>query len=275
MNNMRMLVRNIIEEAISVSASPAVLATLPETNLLLPTERGRTARSQTTAAQQFTFSFGADMACSMVAYSRHNLTPNVGTLCSVLNDSYPVVLHDTGPVVALSTSSLDADVDDDPTDPDFAFLRNSVHYFDLQTTMDSLEVTATDAANADGYLEITKVLAGKYRELTYNPEGVDLQIFDAGSSSRAEDGTHSVDKGAKWRVITINLAAIENAGDLNWLLGAARRLGKDGECWLDLYPHNTAAMGIYGRGVFRLADSPTFNHAQFGHHKNTMRFEET
>ena len=274
MNNLRILGRNRIEEATSVLASPSVLATLPETNLLLPTEHGRVARSTSLASQKYTFSWAADQNCNMIAVSRHNLGV-AGTICGVAYDSYPTVLHDTTPLPAFSTSGLDTELDDDITDIDFEMLKNWVSYFDLVTEMGSLELTLNDPTNPALFLQLTKPFAGKYFELTYNPGGVEFTMPDSSEGGFAEDKTHIVDRGALHREILIQLEAIPNASDLKTLKGIARRIGKHGECWLDPYPHNTDAMGIYARGAYRLMDSPTFNHAQYGNHKNTMKFVGT
>lgn len=273
MNNLRILGRNRIEEA-SVSASPSALATLPETNLILATEHGQVARSTSLAAQQFTFSWSADQNCNMIAVTRHNLGTS-GTITGVAYDSYPTVLKDTGALAAFSTSGLDTELDDDITDGDFEMLKNWVCYFDLITQMDSLEITLDDPTNPDLYLQAHKVFAGKYHELTYNPGGVEFTMQDRSVAEFADDETHVVDRRGLHREILIQLEAIPNATDLKTLLALARRVGKHGEVWLDPYPHDTDAMGIYARGSYRLADSPTFNHAQYGHHKNTMRFVGT
>lgn len=273
MNNLRILGRNRIEEA-SVSESPSAIATLPATNLLLPTEHGRGARSSTLASQQFTFSWASDQNVNMVAVTRHNIGV-AGTIAAVLYDTYPTVLHDTTPLPGFSTSGLDTELDDNIADYDFAMLKNWVSYFDLQDAVDSIEVTLNDPANADGYLEATKVFAGKYFELTYNPGGVEFSMPDSSVGSFAEDKTHIVDRGAIHREVVINLEAIPNDSDLKTLLALSRRLGLHGECWLDPYPHNTDAMGIYARGAYRLVGSPDFAYTQYGNHKNTMRFVGT
>jgi hypothetical protein len=72
----------------------------------------------------------------------------------------------------------------------------------------------------------------------------------------------------------INLDLIVDQ-DLDDLLAIARYLGKDKECFIDLYPSDTTSKGIYHRGAFRLTDAPTFNPVQYQLHKNTMTFEET
>lgn len=273
MSNLRILGRNRIEEA-TVTATPSVLASLPETNLILPTEHNRVARTTSLAKQQFTFTFPADAQGNMLAVTRHNLGVS-GTLCGVMYDSYPVVLHDTTPTAAFSTAGLDAELDDDITDLDFAMLKNWVSYFDLQTGVGSVELTADDPTNPDLYLQFTKVFFGKYFECEYNPGEVEFSMPTSSSGGFAEDQTHIVDRGYNRREITIKLEAIPNATDLKALLALTRRIGLHGECWLDLYPDNTDAMGIYHRGPFRLTAHPAFSHTQYGIHKNTMQFVGT
>lgn len=274
-SNFRILAKNIAEarNGASISASPSMVATLPESNLLLATERARTARTTSTASQLITVSWAASKKCNAIAISRHNLT-TAGTMRSVLSDVTPSTLVDTGALAAFSTSGLDTDIDT-YTDADFLLLKNTIQYVTLQTALRSLACTFADVANPAGYMEINRLHAGKYFELTYNPGGLELTVTDASVSARADDGSHIVDKRWKARTIVVNLEAIPDATDLATMLAIARYLGKDGECFIDAYPDETGAKGIYGRGAFRLVDSPTFNPYQFGVHKNSMKFEET
>lgn len=272
MSNFRILARNIAAECSSISDSPAMLAGLPVGNLILPIERGRTARSTSATPQAVALVFAANAQINMVALAQHNLT-TAATLQSVVSndDLSPTTLHDTTALTAWSTTGIDTDIIDH-TSLDFRHRKNSVQYFDLQTLMRQLDLTITDAANPDGYVEACKVFAGKYKELTINAEAIDIQPTDSGSGSDADDGSLIVDKGYKGTLVSVNLAYIEEASDADTLLSIAEYLGRDGECWIDCYPGSATMKGIMGRGAFRLIESPTFGEACYGHQRTTLKF---
>lgn len=275
MPNLRILARNMAEarNGGSISSTPAMLPSLPVDNLILPTERGRTARSTSLAAQAITISFDANRKINAIAFSRVNWT-TASTLRSRVRDGAVATLYDTTALAGYSTTGLDTDVDD-YTDDDFVENKNTVQYITEQTTSRSILCDIADAANPDGYIEQTKVFAGKYLELTYNPGGLEFTPMDASVAGRADDGSHLVDKRWKAKQVVLNLEAIPEDSDLATLLAISRYLGKDGECFLDPYPTSETAKGIYARGAYRLVDSPTFNAYQYGVQKNTMRFEGT
>lgn len=269
---MRIIAPNRAEDASSISASPALLATKDEGNLILPIERGRTARTTSTAAQTITVDFAADIKAMAVAFARHNWTDD-STLRSRLYDSGASILKDTTALPGFVTSGLDTDVDDYLADY-FRGKKNTVQYFDLVSTARQSVHDWADAANPDGYMEATKLFIGKYFEVTYNPTSVELTEGSASTFGRADDGTPHFDKRYRSRTIVVTLEAIPNATDLITLEAIADILGEGGECFIDLYPHDTGSMGIRGRGSFRLMSSP-WTHQQYGHHKGTMRFEES
>lgn len=269
MTNMRIIAKNIAPDA-SIAASPSL--TFPESNLLLPLERGRVARTNGLASQAITLSWSSSQKAMAVAVCRHNLTTS-GTIRNAFSNSVPAVIQDAGALAAFSTSGLDTDITD-YTAATFRGKKNTVEYFSEITTARSLVHTWSDAANPDGYMEATKLFVGRYFEITYNPGAVEFNPGDTSAIGRADDGTAIVNAGYKARSILINLEAIPNDTDLKTLLAIADHLGQGGQCFIDLYPDRTDAMGVYGRGCFFLRDSPTFNHAQYGIHKNTMRFEE-
>lgn len=268
MATLRILAKNIIESA-TVTASPACVASLPESILLLPTERGRATRSTSTAAQTFEFEWASDQTVNMIGFTRFNLR-TTGTLRSLFTGATsPDVVYDSGAVAAFSTSGLNTVIDDYTSD-DFRELKNKGFYF-TQGSARNLQVTAADATNPDGFLEITKIFAGQYFEPTFHPSGLEFTFKDASIQDEADDGTMVVDKRWSARMVTVNLDAILDPTESATMLSLSRYLGKYGECWLDPYPEDTTAKGIYARGAYRLIDSPAFGQ-QYGYNKAVLRF---
>ena len=266
---MKIIAKNIAPDA-SIVASPSMQ--FPESNLLLPTERGRVAQSTGLASQQLTLSWSSNQKAGGIALIGHNLT-TAGTVRSIFSDVTPATLYDSTALAAFSTTGLDTDIDD-YTDIDFRGYKVFRHYFTQITTIRSLVQTWSDALNPDGCMNARKLIIGKVFEPEYPTGAIDMTPMDSSVAGRADDGTHQVDRGWQARVLTVSIEAIVEADRPTWL-AFARSVGKFGECFVDLYPSDTGALGIYGRGAFRLVDSPTFNHFQYGIHKNTLRFEET
>lgn len=272
MSNFRILKKNIAQarHGCSIAASPSMLSTLSEDNLILPPERERTGRSTSLATQVITLDWPDNQKCGLVAVCQHNLTTS-GTLRHVGLDGASATIFDTGADPAFVTTGLDTDVDD-YTDDDFRIYKNTAAYVDEVTTLRSLQVTADDGSNADGFMEALKIMAGPYLEVTYNPGGIEVTPRDYGIGGAADDGSDIVDKGYKRTVITVSLEFVTDA-DAAKLIAIARYLGRDGETFIDCYPGAASAKGVYGRGCFRLVESPTFGSAIYGHQRTTLRFE--
>lgn len=276
MPNIRILARNLPEEASSIIATPAAATGFPVTNLQRDTERGRSMRSSSLASQDILLAFASDVKANMVGFTRHNWS-TASTLRQQLYaaGSPTAASYDGTALAGFSTSGLDTDLDV-YTERDFAHLRNSVQYFTEKTDIREARSTIADAANADGYIEQTRMWFGKYFEFTYNPEhgDLDMTVDDASVAGRADDGSHIVDKRWKARKLSLNIRLIPDA-DLPTVLAIARRLGRDKECFLSVYPGAGGAKELYNQGAFRLVQSPTFNPHTYGYHKFVMSFEET
>lgn len=273
MANLRFIIRNVIDNAI-LSASPAQVSTsLDEQNLKRQTERGRVCRSSGLASQVIIAAFNA-ATISAIAFTRHNWSTS-STLASVVSNGGGT-LHSTGALSAFSTTGLATGIDV-YTERDFEHLKSTVQYFADQAAATQIACTIADAANADGFIQQTRMFAGDFFEVTYNPPNGDVTLtqMDGGIAGRADDGTHIVDKSFKARALRIDLTYVD-AADLPTLLAMARYMGRDKEGFVDLYPESTDyAKGLYHRMAFRLVDSPTFNPHQVGLHKNTLLLEET
>lgn len=274
MANVRILARNRARDA-TISASPTLLAARPASNLILPTMRGRTGRSTSLASQTISLAWDEDQTGNVVAVTRHNRSVSATQRSILYQAGSPSILHDTGALAAFSTTGLDTELDDH-TSWDFGGLKNTTQYVPLQTLVRSLDIVTADASNPDGYIDQTQVWFGKYFEFTYNPAHgeVPLTLMDASTQARADDGSQVVD--VKWRArkLVINLDLVSD-DDLPSVLAIAQRLGKNGECLIDVYPETSGAKHLYNLMACRLVDSPTFNPSQYGWHKNTMTFEET
>lgn len=276
MPNIRVLARNLVDEATSIIATAAAASGYPVTNLQRDTERGRTFRSGGLSSQDIALAFPSDVKANMAGFTRHNWSTASTFRQQLYAAGSPTAAsYDGTPLTGFSTSGLDTDLDV-YTERDFAHLRNSVQYFTERTDVREARSTVADAANADGYIEMTRMWFGKYFEFTYNAEHGDFQMTqdDASVAGRADDGSHIVDKRWKARKLSLNIRLVPDT-DLPTVLAIARRIGRDKECFVSVYPGAGGAKELYNQGAFRLVQSPTFDPHTYGYHKFMMSFEET
>jgi hypothetical protein len=285
--NLRILARNVLGEAgVILSANPAFVSGLDEQVLLSPTQRGVYARTSPGAlftGQRLDFDFSAIgvQRINMVAFTR----------LYDYHDGYSdYVLTTTryqsgSPSIALAT---------DVMDPAFDFsqlhrltryaerycdsLRNIVQYMDLQTAVSSMtNQIDTDAVSADRYAEITHAMAGEYFEVEYDPPfgGANFGWLSSGASGRADDGTLHADVGADIRKLSIDLRFITD-DDLPAMLAIAHYMySRKAEGFIDLYPGDMSAKGIYNRFPCRLVtEPPEFSPHFVGLHSTKLVFEE-
>lgn len=279
MANLRILAWNLAEYGYAtITANPAMETDpTPVGQLILPTERASYARTTSLASQDIKLVFPANQRANMIAIARHNLT-TAGTLRTLgySDAAWTTGIYDSTALPAFSTSGLSRiDVYRYLTE-DFRRFKNTAQYFTTLTTLQSMIFRLLDAGNPDGFLDLIKVFVGEAFETTYNPsyQSTALSTLNDGQGSRADDGTHSVDKTWKARKLVVPLDNIPES-DLPELLAIADYMGKDKEGFLSLYPGEGGAKEIYHAMSFRITDSPTFNPMQYGWYKNTMTFEET
>jgi hypothetical protein len=277
MSNIRILVRNLADVG-TITASPALLSTLPETNLQQPIRRSKTARTTSTAGQRLTLDLAAASTINMVAFGRHNWSTaaTLRTRCQSAIGSPSTTNYDGGALAAFSTSGLDAYGIDVYTEADFRHLKNSVQYFANQSSVASMIFDIADAANSDGFIEQTRLAVGQFFEFQYDPPfgGAELTPDDSSIAGDADDGTTIVDKGYKKRQLKLDLEFITDT-DLPTVLALTRYLGKDKECFVSLYPGVGGAKELYNMMFCRIVEVPSFNPYFPGLHKGSFVFRES
>lgn len=257
MANLRICVRNIFDTA-TLSASPALVTTLPETNLQYQ-ERYKTARSTSTASQDLKASWASAQRLNFVHLRGHNLTAAAQTAQPTYSDSAWTTL------IAANAAANCFDYsgfarDDVLTEADFRLIKNSTRYHTLVTTLQSLKVTITDAANPDGFFDISRLYGGEYYEFAWNPRfgGAPLTIEDYGSQQRAYDGSLISDKGAKGRRLELTQDSLTTT-DWPVLLSMLRFAGLDKDIFVSLFPGDGTYLEPYYQGLFKLQAPSAFD----------------
>lgn len=169
----------------------ALLATLScaTANSLYPTAnlitqlRGETLRTSGVSAQVIRATYAANQSVSAIALCRHNLTAAATWRVQLYSDAaWTTQVADSGTVTAFI--STDPGPFDTVNDTSFKVLKNSVAWFSA-TTIRSVQITLTDAANPAGYLEASRLFIGAYVDPGQNPDwGHTLSWEDPTTQSR-------------------------------------------------------------------------------------------
>ncbi len=253
MPNIRLGFRNIFDPAMGcrLSASPALVATMPEANLQTQA-RYKVARSTSLASQDIKASWAIAQRFNYVFSRMHNYTAAAQTRDRTYTDSaYSTGLVDNA--LANCYAYTNHARNDVLTEFDFRLLKNSVRYISpLVTTLLSYIMTISDPANPDGWLEFSRLFGGEYYECEYQlPGGGVLFTFDDyGTQSRAHDGSIISDKGAKGRKLELSSDCFSST-DWNELLAGQRYCGFDKDLFVSVTPTNGTFLEPYYHGLFK------------------------
>lgn len=257
MANLRFIFRNLADEA-TVSASPALLTTLPEANLQYQ-ERYKTARTSSLASQELRLSWASAQTIDTACVRLHNLTAAAQIAHPTYSDSAFTTAIDTN-AAANCFGYTGFDALDVLTDADFRLLKNSSRDLTSRSTVQSMKFTITDAANPDGYFDVSRLFVGVRKEMAYNPPygGVPLTFMDASTQGRMDDGSLVSDKRHKARRIELTQEWCSTA-DWNWLLAGLRRVGRDKDFWMSVFPGDGTYLEAYYQGTFKVVDNGGFD----------------
>lgn len=273
MANLRFLFRNLADEA-TLSASPALVTTLPETNLQFQ-ERFKTARSTSLASQELRLSWPSAQSIDTACVRMHNFTAAAQIAHPTYTDSAWATPKDTN-AAANCFAYTGFDALDVLTDADFRLLKNSSRDLTLRTDIQSMKFTITDAANPDGYFDVSRLFVGKRFELAYNPPegGVPMTFVDSSTQGRMDDGSLVSDKRAKYRRIELSQEWMSSA-DWAAMLAGIRRVGRDKDFWVSVFPGDGTYMEAYFQGAFKLVDGGAFDRHLYGLARTRIVLEET
>lgn len=273
MSNIRICFRNVADIA-TVSASPALLTTLPETNLQRQ-ERFRTGRSTSLASQDLKYSYLTAQRINFFHTRFHNFTAAAQQRVRTYTDSAWTsgVIDNAAANCFAYTGHARNDV---LTEADFRLLKNSTRYVTLATNIQSVNITNTDAANPDGYFDISRIFMGEYYEFAYQMPyaGAALTFEDYSTQSMAHDGSLITDKGPKRRRIDLSSDWFRTA-DWAELLAGIRYAGKDKDIFVSLHPGDGTYLETYNQGLFKVQEPTAFDRHMYGVARQKLTLLET
>lgn len=262
MSNARWLIRNLVDTA-GISASPALLTTLPESNLQkLP--RSLSARTTSTASQDIKLSWSADQTFTMVAETCTNFTTAAQRRVIVYPnaDWTGTPTYDSGAVNCWAYTGLSSHFS--ATDPEARIRKNGAIYF-AAAVGKSMIVRYTDAANPDGYFDISRLFAGVYFEFAYQfpmAPGA-MKPGTLSNSIRMGDGSTNTNKGENFFDLPLSHNFLTET-DWPHIMAAADYLGIDRDCFFSLYPGDGNYKEMYHQGRFKLREPGAYETHLYG-----------
>lgn len=253
----KFIFRNLADSA-TITASPALVTGLPESNLKFQ-ERNKTARSTSTAAQTFSFSWAADQNVDAIGIKGHNLTAAATLAAPTYSDSAFTTAIDTN-AAANCFAYTGFDANDVLTEADFRIIKNAERYLTNRTNVRSMKATLADASNPDGYIEASRIFIGKSLELSYSVPygGAILTLDDLSVQSVMDDGSLITDKRAKRRKLELSAHCVAPS---EWaaLLAGMRYAGLDKDIWVSVFPDDGTYLQAYYSGAFKFAAPSAFD----------------
>lgn len=258
MPNIRIITPNDAELA-TITADPAVVATLPVTNLI-DVAREAVMRTTGLADQDVKFTWSSSKKASGCALERHNLTSVATWRLRLYSDAaWTTLVYDSGAVLACPPKALgDLEWGIEPlganlfTGWDHAF---SNMWFAV-TVYRSGKITLSDAANPDGFMQASRIALGRYLEPRWNFNwGMRLGWIDDSQQSRTEGGTLHTDGVDPHRRMAFKLDWL-SASDRPKFQELSRRDGKRKFVYVSAYPESGGALERDHAMVAKLVSVP-------------------
>lgn len=241
--NLVLCARNAIDSA-TVTATPAAIASLPPSNLQLPS-RGRVMRTTSTAPVDIMFTWGGQgWLLNFLKFARHNLESGAVWRVQLFSDAawtnqiydsriggvdLPAFQYLTLGELDFGVSPLGSSVFDG-----FLGQQYSLVYFPRVMALSGI-ATIANAGNSAGYLQGSRLFAGDYSELAWNPESADFGWDEATTQSRSEGGSLRSDGSVSFRTLDFQLAIKDEVQRAN-LADILRYAGLRKELFMSLYP---------------------------------------
>lgn len=273
---MRMIFNNVGDVA-AIAASPAMVTTLPVSNLQTES-REDVARTTSTATQSVTLTWSTAQLFTGCVLYRGNFTTAATWRVQIYDTSaMGSLLYDSG-VQNLNPAKTLGDLDwgSDPlgvslfTGWGFTYSRL---YF-TQVTAAYAVITLTDVANPDGYMQASRLFMGTYIEPTYMPvQGAFLQWQETTKLARTDGGTLRSEPGANYRKLTVQGKFLPEK-DRIALSNLMRTNGMRNDIFIDPFPtqYNALARDWAMQGKLVALDPMAI--PTYGAHDVQLQFEE-
>lgn len=275
MSNLRLIVVNQGDIA-TLSASPAVAANLPVSNLQLA-PRARAMRTTGVADQKVLGDLASGQVADGFSLARHNLS-SVATVKLRLFDAAGqtgTLVYDSGDVKVsepIAAGVFRAGVDpwgDNESDYDVIF----THWFSA-VAYRSFEITIKDPLNPDGYFQVGRMFLGLSLSPSVNyAYGAKLAWVEDTKQERTAGGSLRSEGSEGYRRFDIDLNHL-NKADREVFASAFRRVGKRQDILIAGYPEEPGALAVDYTLVAKLTAGNSYTAASFERFTAQYSFEE-
>lgn len=278
MPNLRIIGINEVDSA-TLSASPALVTTLPVTNLQ-DAARAKVARTTSLATQYIYGNFAGVKNISAMALVRHNFTA-VATLrlrlYSEINQG-GTLAYDSGSLAFGSAAGWgDFIWGVDPWGAEL-FSDWPVKWKDLFFTSvqaQSFSLQWDDAANTDTFMQASRLFLGAAFEPASNMSwGFKWGWAERTEQERTDGGSLRSDAGEPYRNVRLNLDFLSDS-ERAQLGGIFRQIGKRKDFFFSGFPAVGGAKERDFAGVFKVIQMPEFEGKSLNNNPTELIIEET
>lgn len=249
MANIRAIFKNLVDISDVTPSSANFSPELPASNVGIQ-GRTRVARTTNTNEMGFEINFPQLEAVSGAAIVRHNLDSD-GTWRVRLYSAASLggtLVYDSGNLSALS--GADSFLEDS---------QYSYHWFSSVNARSAL-VTVNNSGNADGYLQLARIVLGAYSTAAVNASfGAEFGWDEDTRQTRTTGGSLRADDLASYRTLKCDLRELTEAERDSWQAGSFY-VGKRRDFLISLYPEEGGNRERDNTVLVKFNNIPTFQH---------------
>lgn len=277
MSNLRIIYKNLFDDYDTLTQLVgSTAAGFPLTNLADDT-KSKTWRSTDLLSPKIKVTWAAGQTLSGVALAFTNL---------IAGSTFQITLYDAaiGGTLLLDTGAVDVDYSYDAPigfssigSACFAYGGGATvaAFFAETASVRRMEIEFTSAGNPDGYIEISRVIAGDYWEpLRGAAYGASVGFVDSTTGVRTSAGGLITDRGTIHREMDFSLASMSSTDRSN-INNIFRSIGKSQPLFISLTPGSSNAEGeLFGQIYGKIADGVSVNFAFYRYYDSQIKIVE-
>jgi len=277
MSNLRIIYKNLFDDYDTLTQLVGSTAGgFPLTNLTDDT-KSKTWRSTDLLSPKIKVTWASAQTLSAVAMAFTNL---------IAGSTFQITLYDatTGGTLLLDAGAVSVGYSYDAPigfssigSASFAYGggANVAAFFASTSGVRRMEIEFTSAGNPDGYIELSRIIAGAYWEPEKGASyGASVAFVDSTTGQRTSAGGLITDRGTIHREMSFSLGAM-NATDRQNLNNLFRSIGKSQPLFVSLTPGDSNTEGeLFGQIYGKLEDGITTDFAFYRYYSSQMKIIE-
>lgn len=272
--NLRIIFDNVHDAATTLTATSEASSQL-SIDKTQRSGRSYVWRSLDTSPQVVTASFDNPLSINGVVIYQHNLSNLAKVRVEYIRNNN--VIYDSGELIAAELVPLgEWEAGIDPWGGSQVIQLPNVQLSVLTPSVfiDGYKITIDDPANPDGFIQVQRIVAGKYYSpkfnASYNPS---LYWVDSSEHRRTEAGSTNTIDGNLYRRLSINLDFLD-AADRSELTLKALTSGKSSDVFISLFPDTGGIDEAEYEFLARRENDYGHTHNYFNNWQNQLVFIE-